>query len=322
MKIFLNYLNDYKILIILWISFGLINIFIGFLYQLPLESFILWFSICGFISIIAGIFHFNQYYRKYKNLIMLQKQTQVELEALHSPRNLIESEYQILVKELNAAFFQLENKKIQNEEELLDYFTMWVHQIKVPISALYLILQDEDNDISAEMGEQLFKIEQYVEMILQYIRLESVSTDYQFQNIDLDSVIREIIKKHAPIFIRKKLSIQYKETNQKILTDSKWLAFVLEQILSNALKYTNAGTISIYFEDNAIVIKDTGIGIRPEDIPRIGEKNFTGFTGRKHKSASGMGLYLSKQILKQLGHKLEIESELYQGTTVKIIFET
>ncbi|GGP10637.1 sensor histidine kinase [Oceanobacillus neutriphilus] len=322
MKIFLTYLNNYKVPMALWILFGLINIIIGYLYQVPLERSLLWLAICGFIGIAAAAFHFYNYYKSHKELTFHQRQTHVEIEQLPPPANLIENDYQALLEKLNAAFSELENTKTQNEQEILDYFTMWVHQIKIPISALHLILQDEDNDeVSEEMKEQLFKIEQYVELILQYVRLGSASTDYHFQKVDLDVIVCETIKKYASIFIRKKLPVHYERINQRIITDSKWLSFVLEQILSNALKYTNEGSISIYLEENAIVIEDTGIGIQPEDIPRVGERNFTGFTGRRHKSASGIGLHLSKQILAKLGHRIKIESEPKKGTKVFIVFD-
>lgn len=322
MKIFLNYLKDYKVPAGLLVLFGVINMLLGFLYQAPLEQSVLWMIICGFITIIAVSFHFYKYYRHHSDLAILQQDAQFKLERLPVPENLPASDYQTILRQLTDDLSRLENESIQSEEELLDYFTMWVHQIKVPISALHLIIQDEDSDVSEEMAEQLFKIEQYVEMILQYMRLESASTDYQFDNVDVDALIRETLKKYAPIFIRKKLPVDFTPTNLQLITDSKWLSFVLEQVLSNALKYTETGTISIYSEDMTLMIQDTGIGIRPEDIPRVGERNFTGFTGRAHKSASGIGLYLSKQILKELGYKLEIDSELGEGTTVKIVFET
>ncbi|MDM8101540.1 MULTISPECIES: sensor histidine kinase [Oceanobacillus] len=245
----------------------------------------------------------------------------MEIQQLSLPGNLIESDYQDLLKKLSAAHSQLENTKAEKEQEILDYFTMWVHQIKIPISALHLILQDEDREVTEEMREQLFKIDQYVELILQYVRLGSTSTDYHFQKVDLDAMIRESLKKYASVFIRKRLSVHYDGIDQRIVTDSKWLSFVLEQIVSNALKYTKEGAISIYLEENAVVIEDTGIGIRPEDIPRVAERNFTGFTGREHKSASGIGLYLSKQILTKLGHQIKIESEPKKGTKVSIVFD-
>lgn len=321
MELFLNYLKDYKLLIALWIIFGLLNVVIAFLYQNPLEQSFLWISICGFISVVVGCFHFYKYFQTHNELKKSLKEIPFEINQLPAVRNSLESEYQLLIRQLNDERLQLENKSSRTEQEMLDYFTMWVHQIKVPISALYLIIQDEEADLSDEMGEQVFKIEQYVNVILQYMRLENTETDYQFDKVQMDSVIREILKKYAPVFIRKNLPVQFDNTNHLVLTDEKWISFVLEQVLSNALKYTDKGKISIIFEDNILIIEDTGIGIRSEDIPRIAERNFTGFTGRSHKSASGIGLYLSKKILKELGHKLEIESSVGEGTRVKILFD-
>ncbi|MBY7141982.1 sensor histidine kinase [Virgibacillus sp. NKC19-3] len=318
MNIFFSYLHDYKIPAGLWMLFGLIHIFLGFLYQLPVERSLLWLALCSFIGMIAVSFHFYNYYTKHKALRLLQEQAPVEIAHLPVPSDMVEADYQEILQQLNAAFSQLESTKKQNEQAILDYFTMWMHQIKIPISALHFILQEGDRETSEE-SEQLFRIEQYVELILQYVRLGSTSTDYHFQEVDLDAVIRDVIKKHAPFFIRKGLPVHYEEVDDHIVTDAKWLSFVLEQILSNALKYTNEGSISIYVNEKSVVIEDTGIGIRAEDIPRVGEKNFTGFTGRQHKSATGLGLHLSKQILAKLGHRMDIESEPGKGTKVSIV---
>ena len=205
----------------------------------------------------------------------------------------------------------------------MSVYTLWVHQIKTPIAALRLILQDEETNAAKEINVQLFKIEQYVELVLQYLRLESPSTDYHFQQLELVDIIRDSIKKYAPLFIRKRLTLHYEEARCQVLTDAKWLGFVLEQILSNALKYTKEGSISIYLENKkTLVVEDTGIGISPEDLPRIGEKNFTGYIGRQDRKSTGLGLSLCKKILSKLGHTISIESEPGKGTKVSIGLDT
>lgn len=322
MNIFLNYLKDYKVPASLFILFGLINILLVILYQAPLELAVLWLMICGFITVIIFSFHFFRYYRHHRLLTVIRKDTQFKHSKMPVSNSLLIDGYQTILRQLTEDVSRIENENAQSEEEMLEYFSMWVHQIKVPISALYLIIQDEDHYDSDEITEQLFKIEQYVDMILQYMRFESTSTDYQFHKVDLDEVISKMLKKYASLFIRKNLPVQFEETHKQLTTDSKWLSFVLEQILSNALKYTETGKIKIYLEDSCLTIEDSGIGIRPEDLPRVGEKHFTGFTGRAHKSASGMGLYLSKQILKELGFRLDIESVAGKGTKAKIILES
>ena len=157
-------------------------------------------------------------------------------------------------------------------------------------------------------------------MVLSYIRLGSNENDFVIKEYDLDNIVRQAIRKYAPLFIRKKINLDFQPTTYKVLTDEKWLVFVIEQLLSNAIKYTNKGKISIYpLEDKKLVIEDTGIGISKEDIPRIFDKGFTGYNGRTDKKATGLGLYLCKNILDKLSHKISIESEV--GVKTKVILD-
>lgn len=201
----------------------------------------------------------------------------------------------------------------------MEYYTIWVHQIKTPIAAMRLQLQGEDSDSSRELLEELQRIEQYVEMVLTYLRLDSGSTDYVLKKYDLDDIIRQAVRKYASQFIRKKIRLTYEPLSCEVLTDEKWLLFVIEQVLSNALKYTRSGEISITLEaPKTLCIRDTGIGIAPEDLPRIFEKGFTGYNGRNDKKASGIGLYLCRRICSRLNHEIIITSKVDVGTEVRI----
>ena len=159
-----------------------------------------------------------------------------------------------------------------------------------------------------------------LEMILNYMRLDSPSTDFVFRKCDLDDMIKQAIRKYAAQFVRRKVALSREDTHAEVVTDEKWLVFVLEQVLSNAIKYTAAGDIFIYLENGCLTVKDTGIGILPEDLPRIFDKGYTGYNGRSDKKASGIGLYLVQKILHKLGHKILVESEPGAGTTVKLLF--
>ncbi|MCR5273087.1 MAG: sensor histidine kinase [Lachnospiraceae bacterium] len=199
-----------------------------------------------------------------------------------------------------------------------DFFTLWAHQIKTPIAALRALFDTSEED-TTEYRQELFRIENYVEMALNYIRFDTMSGDMVLEEIYLDDIIKQVVKKYAPIFIHKHLAVKLDNLDMKVLTDEKWFSFVLEQILSNSLKYTNEGSVQIYAEgENCIIISDTGIGIRKEDIPRLFEKGFTGFNGRFDKKASGLGLYLCKGVCDKLGHNIRIESETGKGTDVII----
>ena len=182
-----------------------------------------------------------------------------------------------------------------------------------------LTLQNEDSQLSRRLMSELGRVERYVEMVLAYLRLDAESTDYLLREYDLDSVIRSSVRKFSGEFIDRKLSLDFQPTGIKILTDEKWLSFVLEQLLSNALKYTPAGKVAIRLEaPSTLCIEDTGIGIAAEDLPRIFDQGFTGHNGRTDKRASGLGLYLCRRVCRNLGHTIAVESEPGKGTVVKL----
>ena len=211
-----------------------------------------------------------------------------------------------------------ESRQWEELQEKQDFFALWAHQIKTPIAALNLLLQGEKQD-AAVCRQELFKIESYVEMALNYLRFEEMSNDLVLERNSLEQLVRQVVKKYAAIFINH-ISIQLEHLNYTVLTDEKWFCFALEQILSNALKYTKQGSVKISAEETEnglqIFVKDTGIGIKREDLPRIFEKGFTGYNGRMDKKASGLGLYLCKGVCEKLGHEIRVVSEEGEGTTV------
>ena len=212
-----------------------------------------------------------------------------------------------------------ESRHWEELQEKQDFFALWAHQIKTPIAALNLLLQEEEQDI-AVCRQELFKIESYVEMALNYLRFEEMSNDLVLERNSLEQLVRQVVRKYATIFIYNHISIQLEHLDYTVLTDEKWFCFMLEQILSNALKYTKQGSVKIYAEETEnslhIFVKDTGIGIKREDLPRIFEKGFTGYNGRMDKKASGLGLYLCKGVCGKLGHGISVSSKEGEGTTV------
>ena len=216
---------------------------------------------------------------------------------------------------------QEESHKWEELREKQDFFALWAHQIKTPIAAMNLLLQTEEPDPIC-CRQELFQIENYVEMALNYLRFEEMSNDLVLECKSLELLVRQTVKKYAFVFIHNHIAIKLEDLDYMILTDEKWFCFVLEQILSNALKYTRQGSVTIFAEKNhggiRLTIRDTGIGIRSEDLPRIFEKGFTGYNGRMDKKASGLGLYLCKGICAKLGHKIEVVSTEGKGTDVYI----
>ena len=298
-------------------------IFIGVfnLYSLPPEPVAYAAVLTAAFIIIAGIFHLFSFYRRHQALIKLKNSIGIPGYELPQSRNLIESDYQEIITEIDKNRLEIINNKDKSYLDMVDYYTTWVHQIKTPIAAMRLILQTEKSEANDELLEQLFKTEQYVEMVLQYLRLDDLNSDLLFEKYSLDDIVKQAIRKYSMLFIRKKIKLNYEILNCYVVTDEKWLVFVVEQILSNSLKYTNSGEISIYMDENhadTLIIEDTGIGIEAEDLARVFEKGFTGYNGRADKKSTGIGLHLCRQILKKLSHTIEIESEIGKGTKVKI----
>ncbi len=302
------------------VSFG-IFLLIFSLYSLPWEPVGYSSLLAGAVILVLGVIDFARFYKKHIILKKLKNSVIISDYVFPTARDLIEQDYQELIKTIDDNRLKIIDEKEKDFVDMVDYYTIWAHQIKTPIAAMQLLLQSEQSDINSELLEQLFKVEQYVEMVLQYLRLENMSSDLVFKEHSLDTIVKQAVRKYSKSFIRKKVKLNYMDLNCDVLTDEKWLVFVIEQILSNALKYTGAGEISIYMDDelpDTLVIEDTGIGIEHEDLPRVFEKGFTGYIGRADKKSTGIGLFLCKQILNKLSHTITIESVVDKGTKVKI----
>lgn len=289
------------------------------LYELPVEAVLYASLLCVAVGALLLAASYASYRRRVKTLELLRRTIFVSADGLPEPRDLTEELYQELVRILSRERAVLESAVDSDRRDAADYYAMWAHQIKTPIAAMHLLLHQEQPDKDALTAE-LFRIEQYVEMVLSYQKLEGDSSDFVLKKRPLDEIVRGCIRKYARLFIIKKLPLNFRETGMTVYTDEKWLAFMIEQILANALKYTSKGEISVYAEGKALVIEDTGIGISPEDLPRLGERGFTGYNGREDKKSTGLGLYLCKNICAKLGHKLIIESTPNVGTRVKLLF--
>ncbi|NLU24363.1 MAG: HAMP domain-containing histidine kinase [Clostridiales bacterium] len=303
----------------IFILFTLVFALVFALYDLPGGAVRYAALVCAFLGVVFFAFDFRAFAQKHRRLEQLYREVTVTLNSLPKPNCLPETDYQNALWELFRDRQKLERDKERRYAELVDYYTLWAHQIKTPIAAMRLLLQENDIPQNRELTEELQRIEQYVEMVLCYLRLDSDSTDFVIREYDLDDIVRQAVRKYAPQFIRKKIQLVYEPLNCHVLTDEKWLLFVVEQVLTNALKYTRTGAITITLEQpKTLCIRDTGIGIAPEDVPRVFEKGFTGYNGRSDKRATGIGLYLCRRILKKLSHGISIASELGHGTAVRI----
>lgn len=320
-KILFSYIKKHIFVLVAFSICSLIFAVVFSLYDLPVEAVTYAIQLSFFALVIIAFLRIFSYYKKHKELEYLKNVITVSLPKFPEANEKIEHDYQELLSLLHNSKLSVIYEKDNSFSNMMDYYTMWVHQIKTPIAAMRLILQSEEKEHNEELLEQLFRTEQYVEMVLQYLRMESDSSDLLIRRYPLDIIVKQAVKKYAKSFIRKKIKLNYDDLNIGVITDEKWLVFVIEQLLSNALKYTYSGSISIYMDEHlpeSLVIEDTGIGIQEEDIPRVFEKGFTGYNGRADKKSTGIGLFLCKKILKKLSHTISIESTVGKGTKVKI----
>lgn len=281
--------TTFFILLVFWVVFLLMN--------LSFESYFLAFEIVLFFYMVYLVFmaFLNKKEEKLKNQI----------------------------QELEEANLNLRNDFLAKEKELQEYFLIWIHQIKTPITAGKLICDsDIENENVKNIKKELIYIEDYTNMALSYLKMANHNTDMDISLVNLDDIINPLIKKYAILFISNNIKLEYKKLNVKVITDSKWCMVVIEQLLSNAIKYTKNGTVSISFneKENYLEIKDNGIGIKDSDLPKIFDKGYSGFNGRQNQKSTGIGLFLVKQILDKLGQKVKLESKLDEGTSVKVYF--
>lgn len=307
--------RHWKLLVLLAGSLGICSAVFR-LYGLPLESVAYAVALCSALGAVLFAVGYFQFLRRHRELERLLGRLTEKVLPLPPPRGLLEADYQVLLQALASDRADLALESRNRLRDMTDYYTLWAHQIKTPIAAVRLLLQEEPRP---ELEGELLKIEQYVEMVLGYLRLGSSATDYVLRSCPLDPLLRQSIRKYARLFILKKISLDFQETGRTVLTDEKWLAFVIEQLLSNAVKYTpEGGTIRVYGDGETLVIADSGIGIREEDLPRVFEKGFTGFNGREDKKSTGIGLYLCSQVMERLNHGISIASRPGQGTLVRL----
>ena len=298
MKLILDYLKSQSVILFGYLIVCIVFITISVLATIEIAYVFLGIEILGFILIIYLIVHWFQY----------QKLSDVK-----------DDNKRLLNENKN-----LKSEMLNQKDDLNAYFLMWLHQIKTPMTVSKLLLEKPDETTNTKLKMQLMYIEQYINMAMNYLKMIDHSTDMDITEVNLDDIIKNLLKKYSLLFIHNHISLEYQSNVTHVISDSQWLTILIEQILSNALKYTENGKIAIqYLEDkHALEIRDTGIGIRSEDIPKIFDRGYSGFNGRMNEKSSGLGLYLAKKISERLNIQIEVESKLSQGSIFRLVFPT
>lgn len=287
------------------------------LYSLPLEPFFYAAALVFFFGMLYFFIALAKERRKAGMREQMIREVLLEM-PLPPAETLCEEDYGTAIRLLRDELIRLRNDYTTARQDDIDYYSAWVHQIKTPIAVMRMELGGSETESARALEAELFRIEQYVDMVLTYIRLGSGSTDFVIKEYALDELIRETVRKFAPQFVAKKLHLSYEGSDTVIVTDRKWFSCILEQILSNAIKYTPSGSITIAEESGFLTISDTGIGIAPEDLPRIFEKGYTGENGRLDKRSSGLGLYLCKKAASLLQIPLSVQSTVGKGSSFSL----
>ena len=298
MKLFLDYMKNQSVILFGYLLVCIVFITISVLATLEIEYVFLGIEILGFILFIYLIVHWFQY----------QKLSDVK-----------DDNERLLNENKN-----LKSEMLNQKDDLNAYFLMWLHQIKTPMTVSKLLLEKPDDTTNTKLKMQLMYIEQYINMAMNYLKMIDHSTDMDITEVNLDDIIKNLLKKYSLLFIHNHISLEYQSNLTYVISDSQWLTILIEQILSNALKYTENGKIAIQYleEKHALEIRDTGIGIRSEDIPKIFDRGYSGINGRMNEKSSGLGLYLARKISERLNIQIEVESKLSKGSIFRLVFPT
>lgn len=319
MSLFYRYIKQNRRGIVLFLSYFGIFLIYFCVYHLPVKAVGFPLLLCIVLGLLLVYWDFRHIRKKHGCLTDIQNNADIVKSNLPKADWIEEEDYQQIIRSISEEYQMHQEKENRKYQDMIDYYTVWVHQIEIPIASIKLRLQNEESDLSQKLMMDLHRVEQYVEMVLIFLKLNSESRNYQIQQCDLDLIIRQVIRKFTREFTVQKISLHYESRPVVVVTDEKWLTFVIEQVLSNALKYTTQGSITISIDkDKKLKIRDTGIGIELQDIPHVFENSYTGYDEGMGKTARSIGLYLCKCICKDLGHEISVKSVVNLGTIITI----
>lgn len=325
-----NYLKDKISIIIITIISIILIALLDTAFKVPEGLIIVTIVLLLLTLIIALLISYFQKRTFYNTLITntenLDKKYLV-LETISKPNTYEEELIYNIMCDINKSMIENVSSYINSTKDFKDYIEMWIHEVKIPISSLILMTHNHKNQVPKEYIEEIKRLDNYIDQILYYVRSNYTSEDFIFKKVKLEKIISSVALKNKDDLLENKIDLIVDIKNTEVYTDTKWLEFILNQIINNSIKYKKdipKSYIKIKaHEDNnqtVLSIKDNGIGIPKSDIPNVFKKSFTGTNGRDKIKSTGMGLYIAKKLCTKLGHKIEIESEEKEYTIVKIIF--
>lgn len=328
---FLTFLKE-KIVGLLLIVFAIITIEI-LLMIYSFDNFIkIYIPLVIIIAYIIGLlyeyFIKKKYYQTLQNTLEQLDEKYLITEIMKTP-NFVEGKLlKEILEQVDKNMHEQVNKYKYLQEDYKEYIELWIHEIKLPLATSKMIVENNKNKVTKSIEEELDSIENYIEQALYYARSNTVEKDYYIKKCNLREIVNESIKKNKTSLIEEKVEINIHDLDNIVNTDSKWIIFILNQIIQNSVKYRNKEVIprieiySLPKKDNTILyIKDNGIGIKKGEITRVFDKGFTGSNGRLScKKSTGIGLYLCKKLCKKLGMAIEINSIENEGTEIRLVF--
>lgn len=320
-RIFQKWLRSRRTVVSVFFMFACLLAASFYLYRLPLRAVLYPAGLCAALGLLLLAIDYAGTVRRHKVWRHLYAPAAARQSELPPPETVAEADAAAVIVRLRQALIVDEMAAQSRYDNMMEYYTLWAHQIKTPLAAMRLTLAGEDSPAARTLGVELARTERYADMVMTYLRLDDAKGDYVFRETAVDPLVREAVKRFSGEFIAKHLTVDIAGTGIVTVTDAKWLFFVLEQLLSNALKYTRTGGVRIFSPAPCkLSIADSGIGIAPEDLPRIFERGYTGGSGRTDAHSSGIGLYLCRRVCDLLGVGLTATSTVGVGTTVTLDF--
>lgn len=302
-----------------WLIIEVVSLLVFFLYDLSLLPWMHMSIILLVALLVCGFVDYSRISRKHKLLV------DNHLDMVE-PSNYIEETFMDIIEAERDNARIAKDKATSDYNDMLEYYTVWAHQVKTPLAGLSLTVQNIDDDtLRQTLQSELVRTEEYVDMVMNYLRLQSNDSDYVFVPVEINDVVRQEVRRMRTLFMSKKIGLSFNpEVSEgvKAVTDRRWLEFALGQVLANAVKYSNSGVVSISVMPEYVEVQDQGIGISEEDLPRIFEKGYTGYNGRSDKKSTGIGLYLVKKAMVSIGGDIVITSRIGEGTCVRLIYKT